>query len=83
VDMEETLQQQPVGMAPGELAGGMNRPTRPPSGALECEEELGAWGPGAAQSVYAARHAPPPRTKWTRLVPHPVLIGHAASLIPY
>jgi len=21
---------------------------------------------------------PPPRTKWTRLVPHPVLIGHAA-----
>jgi hypothetical protein len=26
------------------------------------------------------RHAPPlPRTKWTRRVPHPVLIGHAAS----
>ena len=23
---------------------------------------------------------PPPRTKWTRHVPHPVLIGHAASL---
>ena len=23
---------------------------------------------------------PPPRTKWTRRVPHPVLIGHAASL---
>ena len=22
----------------------------------------------------------PPRTKWTRRVPHPVLIGHAASL---
>ena len=22
---------------------------------------------------------PPPRTKWTRHVPHPVLIGHAAS----
>ena len=22
---------------------------------------------------------PPPRTKWTRRVPHPVLIGHAAS----
>jgi hypothetical protein len=58
VDVEETLQQQPVGMAPGELAGGMNRPTRPPSGALECEEELGAWGLGAAQSVYAARRGP-------------------------
>ena len=26
------------------------------------------------------RGAPPPRTKWTRRVPHPVLIGHAASL---
>jgi len=26
---------------------------------------------------------PPPRTKWTRRVPHPVLIGHAASLSPY
>jgi len=25
---------------------------------------------------------PPPRTKWTRHVPHPVLIGHAASLTP-
>ena len=25
----------------------------------------------------------PPRTKWTRRVPHPVLIGHAASLTPY
>ena len=26
---------------------------------------------------------PPPRTKWTRLVPHPVLIAHAAPLTPY
>jgi len=26
---------------------------------------------------------PPSRTKWTRRVPHPVLIGHAASLTPY
>ena len=25
----------------------------------------------------------PPRTKWTRRVPHLVLIGHAASLTPY
>jgi len=25
------------------------------------------------------RVTPPPRTKWTRRVPHPVLIGHAAS----
>ena len=26
---------------------------------------------------------PSSRTKWTRRVPHPVLIGHAASLTPY
>jgi len=26
---------------------------------------------------------PPPRTKWTRRVPHPVLIGHAVCLTPY
>jgi hypothetical protein len=26
---------------------------------------------------------PPPRTKWTRRVLHPVLIGHAASFTPY
>jgi len=26
---------------------------------------------------------PSPRTKWTRRVPHSVLIGHAASLTPY
>ena len=26
---------------------------------------------------------PHPRTKWTRRVPHPVLIGHASSLTPY
>jgi len=30
-----------------------------------------------------ARPPPPPRTKWTRRVPRPVLIGHAASLNPY
>jgi hypothetical protein len=24
---------------------------------------------------------PPSRTKWTRFVPHPVLIGHAASQV--
>jgi len=31
----------------------------------------------------ATERPPPPRTKWTRRVPHPVLIGHAASLTPY
>ena len=34
--------------------------------------------------VPAAPPRPPPlRTKWARRVPHPVLIGHAASLTPY
>ena len=43
-------------------------------------------GPGQ-QAQGGGRHLPPPpppppppRTKWTRRVPHPVLIGHAASL---
>ena len=41
------------------------------------------------QEIYAlaaqVRPCPPPlpRPKWTRRVPHPVLIGHAASLTPY
>jgi hypothetical protein len=36
--------------------------------------------------VEMALPPPPPspsRTKWTRHVPHPILIGHAASLTPY
>jgi hypothetical protein len=36
--------------------------------------------PPARQPGAARRPPPPPRTKWTRRVPHPVLIGHAASL---
>ena len=58
-----------------------------------------APGPEAGPSAMAARlppfyplegelsggspPPPPPRTKWTRRVPHPVLIGHAASLTQY
>ena len=41
----------------------------------------------ALEAALAAQAPPPPpppsRTKWTRRVPHPVLIGHAASLTPY
>ena len=42
----------------------------------------------APRSAAASPSAPPPpsplpRTKWTRRVPHPVIIGHAASLTPY
>jgi Ca2+-dependent lipid-binding protein len=35
------------------------------------------------QLLVQVQDPPPPRTKWTRRVPHPVLIGHAASLTPY
>jgi len=34
-------------------------------------------------SPFARAAPPPPRTKWTRRGPPPVLIGHAASLTPY
>ena len=35
----------------------------------------------SARELAVPPHPPPhPRTKWTRRVPHPVLIGHAASL---
>jgi len=41
---------------------------------------------GVACAAPLARNPPPPppsRTKWTRRVPHPVLIGHVASFTPY
>ena len=45
-------------------------------------------GPPRRRPCRAPREPPPPpppplpRTKWTRRVPHPVLIGHVASLFP-
>ena len=53
----------------------------PPSGALR------AVPPGRLPSVLFGGRAPPgvtlsPRTNRTRRVPHPVLIGHAASCVP-
>jgi len=41
---------------------------------------LGAQFAGDAAELPDGADPPPPRTKWTRRVPHPVLIGHAASL---
>ena len=43
---------------------------------------FGAGG-GAAALEGAPPPRPPPRTKWTHRVPHPVPIGHAASLTSY
>jgi len=48
----------------------------------EVPAKLVAQVPRTSLSVSPARQPPPPRTKWTRRVPHPVLIGHAASLPP-
>ena len=59
------------------------RPSLVPEG-LE-EGAAGDHGAGA-NAVGDARAPPPPplsRTNRTRHVPHPVLIGHAASLTPY
>ena len=35
------------------------------------------------RGLFVASPPPPSRTDWTRLVPRPVLIGHAASFTPY
>ena len=37
----------------------------------------GGWARAEQTAIHAARPSPPPRTKGTRRVPHPVLIGHA------
>jgi hypothetical protein len=42
---------------------------------------LHVWRLATSESLYWTLHdlrvtPPPPRTKWTRRVPHPVLIGH-------
>ena len=58
---------------------------RQPEGLLHVERLEGRLGaqkaqPGRARaSLPALNPPPPPRTKWTRRVPLPVLIGHAAS----
>jgi hypothetical protein len=39
-----------------------------------------AADPGLVVTLFDKVPPPPPRTKWTRRVPHPVLNGHAVSL---
>jgi hypothetical protein len=41
------------------------------------------WRLAVVSEKVGTRRTPLPRTKWTRRVPHPVLIGHTASLTPY
>jgi hypothetical protein len=44
--------------------------------------QLGSQTLSPGDSLYEVREWLPPRTKRTRRVPHPVLIGHTASLTP-
>ena len=52
-------------------------PGDPPKGP---PPDISVPGEVLARAPAAPPPPPPPRTKWTRRVPHPVLIGHAASL---
>ena len=62
-------------------AGQGARRARRTAGATICRP-----GPASARVLFDAPLPPPPlppRAEWTRRVPPPVLIGHAASLPPY
>ena len=61
-------------------------------GPAQLKDYLADWDPrilgltGSPEQVDCVTPPPPPsppRTNWTRRVPRPVLIGHAASLAPY
>jgi len=58
----------------GKVDGVWGKPCPPPPRARARAAGVGGGGGGAPPPP------PPPRTKWTRRVPHPVLIGHAVSL---
>ena len=76
--MEDALRRK-VAARPGSLAGAWRCRVRARGGGVRARER-GLGGCGA--DVAGGGGAPPPptsRTKWTRRVPHPVLIGHAAS----
>ena len=53
------------------------------AGAARATADAAAKQADAHLEALQAPPPPPPRTKWTRRVPHPVLIGHVASLAPY
>ena len=53
-------------------------------GGWSSRRRRGSSGCGRRQRTCSNGVPPsPPSTKWTRRVPHPVLIGHAASFTPY
>jgi hypothetical protein len=59
------------------------RCARVPHGLVPCARGVPVRdGRRRAPLLVCPCHPPPPGTIWTRRVPHPVLIGHAASLTP-
>jgi hypothetical protein len=57
----------------------------PPGVMIKCGDDVIVFDSGECDFSRPGSPSPPfpPRTKWTRRVPHPVLIGNAASLTPY
>ena len=53
-------------------------PARPPR-ARRNDGRGNGWSCEQRRELRSAQRPPPPRTKLTRRVPHPVLIGHAAT----
>ena len=64
------------GWGPGGLAASVSHVHERAAAAVRAAQSI---SPGIAVTW----GTPPPPSKWTRRVPHSVLIGHAASLTPY
>ena len=69
-----------VPAARGEEVWGAVRTVGAGAGRASRAEVRAEWAVTAPPAEEVSPPPPPPRTKWTRRVPHPVLIGHAASL---
>jgi len=69
----------PAQPAPARHLRTKRAPARPCCLRVRCRADPLRGDARGRQATTCCR-CPPPRTKWTRRVPHPVLIGHAASL---
>ena len=73
----------PCPPAPWPPAPGAPLPLTPASAHAAGARPGGGGCAAGGARARAERRCPPPRTNWTRRIPQPVLIGHAASLTPY
>ena len=80
-DRVERVQAAPLRLLAHKLHLRPARPAVSTAGRQDAEEASAEPARARAVALHSAVASPPPpsRTKWTRLVPHPVLIGHAAS----